>query len=96
MKKLLLFVMMLFLVCGCSKNSDELVMVTEVLNMISELAGSGITMIIVSHEMNFIKKCASRVLFLENGTIEFDGTVSEAFDKKENKRLNDFLSSIMH
>lgn len=38
-------------------------MVTEVLNMISELAGSGITMIIVSHEMNFIKKCASRVLF---------------------------------
>ena len=39
-------------------------MVTEVLNMISELAGSGITMIIVSHEMNFIKKCASRVLFL--------------------------------
>ena len=71
-------------------------MVTEVLNMISELAGSGITMIIVSHEMNFIKKCASWVLFLENGTIEFDGTVSEAFDKKENKRLNDFLSSIMH
>ena len=71
-------------------------MVTEVLNMISELAGSGITMIIVSHEMNFIKKCASRVLFLENGTIEFDGTVSDAFDKKENKRLNDFLSSIMH
>ena len=71
-------------------------MVTEVLNMISELAGSVITMIIVSHEMNFIKKCASRVLFLENGTIEFDGTVSEAFDKKENKRLNDFLSSIMH
>ena len=71
-------------------------MVTEVLNMISELAGSGITMIIVSHEMNFIKKCASRVLFLENGKIEFDGTVSEAFDKKENKRLNDFLSSIMH
>lgn len=71
-------------------------MVTEVLNMISELAGSGITMIIVSHEMNFIKNCASRVLFLENGTIEFDGTVSEAFDKKENKRLNDFLSSIMH
>ena len=71
-------------------------MVTEVLNMISELAGSGITMIIVSHEMNFIKKCASRVLFLENGKIEFDGTVSDAFDKKENKRLNDFLSSIMH
>ena len=71
-------------------------MVTEVLNMISELAGSGITMIIVSHEMNFIKNCASRVLFLENGKIEFDGTVSEAFDKKENKRLNDFLSSIMH
>ena len=71
-------------------------MVTEVLNMISELAGSGITMIIVSHEMNFIKNCASRVLFLENGKIEFDGTVSDAFDKKENKRLNDFLSSIMH
>ena len=71
-------------------------MVTEVLNMISELATSGITMIIVSHEMNFIKKCASRVLFLEKGKIEFDGTVDEAFNKKENKRLNDFLSSIMH
>ncbi|MDO4376340.1 MAG: amino acid ABC transporter ATP-binding protein, partial [bacterium] len=71
-------------------------MVNEVLNMISELAGSGITMIIVSHEMNFIKKCANRVLFLEKGKIEFDGTVQDAFGKKENKRLNDFLSSIMH
>lgn len=71
-------------------------MVNEVLNMISELAGSGITMIIVSHEMNFIKKCANRVLFLEKGKIEFDGTVKDAFEKKENKRLNDFLSSIMH
>lgn len=71
-------------------------MVNEVLNMISELATSGITMIIVSHEMNFIKKCANRVLFLEKGKIEFDGTVDEAFNKKENKRLNDFLSSIMH
>lgn len=71
-------------------------MVNEVLNMISELATSGITMIIVSHEMNFIKKCANRVLFLEKGKIEFDGTVDEVFNKKENKRLNDFLSSIMH
>ena len=71
-------------------------MVNEVLNMISQLASSKITMIIVSHEMSFIKKCANRVLFLENGKIEFDGTVNDAFDKKENKRLNDFLSSIMH
>lgn len=71
-------------------------MVNEVLNMISELATGGITMIIVSHEMNFIKKCANRVLFLEKGKIEFDGTVDEVFNKKENKRLNDFLSSIMH
>lgn len=71
-------------------------MVNEVLNMISQLASSKITMIIVSHEMSFIKKCANKVLFLENGKIEFDGTVNDAFDKKENKRLNDFLSSIMH
>ena len=71
-------------------------MIGEVTNLMREIANEGMTMIVVSHEMNFIKNCASRVLFLENGKIEFDGTVSDAFDKKENKRLNDFLSSIMH
>lgn len=66
-------------------------MVGEVLELINEIASSGMTMIIVSHEMNFIKKCANRIIFLENGEILFDGKTSEAFGDNDNKRLKEFL-----
>ena len=67
-------------------------MVGEVLDLMKKIADDGKTMIVVSHEMNFVKKCANRLLFIEDGKICFSGTVEEAFGNTENKRLNDFLS----
>lgn len=67
-------------------------MVGEVLDLIKDIAEKGMTMIIVSHEMNFIKKCANRLVFIDNGIISFEGTVKEAFSDKKNKRLKEFLS----
>ena len=66
-------------------------MVFEVLDLIMEVAKKNITMIMVSHEMGFVKKFATKILFLDEGKVSFYGTVEEAFDNKDNKRLNDFL-----
>lgn len=67
-------------------------MVGEVLELIKEIADKGMTMMIVSHEMNFVKKCATKVLFMEQGIISASGTVEEIFHNKENERLKDFLT----
>ena len=67
-------------------------MVGEVLDLMKKIADDGKTMIVVSHEMNFVKKCANRLLFIDSGKICFSGTVEEAFSNTDNKRLNDFLS----
>ena len=66
-------------------------MVGEVLDLIMNIANRGITMIVVSHEMNFVKNFASRVLFVDDGKIAFDGTVKEMFTANNNMRLRDFL-----
>ena len=65
-------------------------MVVEVLDLIMNIANKGITMIMVSHEMNFVKKFATKIMFLEEGNIEYIGPVKEAFNN-DNERLNDFL-----
>lgn len=69
-------------------------MVGEVLELIKEIADQGMTMIIVSHEMNFVKKCASRVLFMDDGKIAVTGTVEEIFQAQDNDRLKEFLSKM--
>jgi len=66
-------------------------MVFEVLDLIMQIAQKEITMIMVSHEMNFVKEFATRILFLDDGKISFLGTVNEAFNNNSNKRLCDFL-----
>ena len=66
-------------------------MVGEVLELIKKIADEGMTMIIVSHEMNFIKNCANKIMFIDEGQVSFFGSVNEAFKNKDNKRLNDFL-----
>ena len=66
-------------------------MVGEVLDLIKEIAESGMTMVIVSHEMNFVKSCANKIIFLDGGKISFMGTVEETFNNKENQRLKEFL-----
>ena len=66
-------------------------MVGEVLELIKEIADKGMTMIIVSHEMNFVRKCANKILFIDEGKVSFFGPVEEAFENTENERLRDFL-----
>lgn len=66
-------------------------MVGEVLELIKKIADDGMTMIIVSHEINFIKKCANKIMFIDEGKVSFFGTVEEAFNNKDNNRLNEFL-----
>lgn len=67
-------------------------MVGEVLELIKKIADAGMTMIIVSHEINFVRKCANRLVFIDNGKISFDGSVKDAFNNKDNDRLKEFLS----
>ena len=67
-------------------------MVGEVLELIKRIADKGMTMIIVSHEMNFIKNIATKVLFLDEKKVSFYGTTEEAFKNKTNKRLQEFLT----
>lgn len=67
-------------------------MVSEVLDLIMKIADKGITMIMVSHEMNFVKKFATKVIFLDEGEISFSGTVDEVFKNNTNSRLKDFLA----
>ena len=66
-------------------------MVGEVLELIKQIGDEGMTMVIVSHEMNFVKSCANKVVFLDGGKVSFVGSVEEAFSNKDNERLKDFL-----
>lgn len=68
-------------------------MVGEVLDLIKNVANEGKTMLIVSHEMEFVRNVANRILFLENGKIIYDGD-NKNFFKNENKRINLFLKKI--
>lgn len=69
-------------------------MVKEVLLVIQELAKSNLTTVIVTHEMNFAKQVASRVLFIDKGVIVEEGTPTELFDFPKEKRTQEFLDQI--
>lgn len=66
-------------------------LVGEVLENIQEIAYEGNTMIIVSHEMDFVRKVANKVIFMENGNIVEIGTVDEIFENPQNTRTREFL-----
>jgi len=70
-------------------------MVGEVLDVIARLAKAGMTMVIVTHEMSFAKKIASRVLFIDDTRIVEDGTPDEIFNHPKEKRIQDFLMKVM-
>lgn len=70
-------------------------MVGEVLSLIKELADDGMTMVIVTHEMNFAKEVATRVLFMDNGVIAEEGTPEEIFEHPKTERLKEFLSKVL-
>lgn len=70
-------------------------MVKDVLNVIKELADQGMTIVIVTHEMAFAKQISDRVLFMDQGIIQEQGTPQEVFDHPKNPRTIDFLSKVL-
>lgn len=70
-------------------------MVGEVLAVMSDLAKSGMTMIVVTHEMEFAKSVSNRVVFMADGKILEDGMPEEIFSKPKSARLQDFLSKVL-
>ena len=69
-------------------------MVQEVLNVIKELAIEGLTMVVVTHEMSFAKEVADRVIFLNHGKIEDEGTPDEIFNHPKSQKLKEFVSNL--
>ena len=69
-------------------------MIGEVLNVMAELAQEGMTMLIVTHEMNFARKVADRVVFMDGGCIVEENAPEAFFDHPQSQRAKDFLSSL--
>jgi polar amino acid transport system ATP-binding protein len=65
----------------------------EVLKIIKELAAEDMTMIIVTHEMNFARDVSDKIIFMDNGVIAEEGTPEKIFGTSDNERLHSFLSS---
>ena len=70
-------------------------MVGEVLNLIKSLADTGMTMIVVTHEMGFAREISDRVLFFNEGIIAEENAPEELFGNPQNERLKDFLSKML-
>lgn len=70
-------------------------MVGEVLDLMKQLADDGMTMVIVTHEMNFAREVATRVLFMDGGVIAEENTPDEFFANPQSPRLKEFLSKVL-
>lgn len=70
-------------------------MVKEVLDVIKDLAKTGMTMVIVTHEMNFAKEVADRVIFIDDGVILEDAEPHQFFNEPKSERAKDFLSKLL-
>ena len=70
-------------------------MVGEVLEVMKELAQSGMTMVVVTHEMGFAREVGSRVLFMADGKLLEEGTPEEIFGQPKHPRLQDFLKKVL-
>ena len=71
-------------------------MISEVLDVMGELAGQGMTMLVVTHEMGFARHACDRVCFMDAGQIVEQNTPGEFFDKPQSERARDFLSKLLH
>lgn len=71
-------------------------MVKEVLDVMVELAGEGMTMLVVTHEMGFARQAADRVIFMDHGQIVESGTPDAFFSRPQHERAKLFLSQILH
>jgi glutamate transport system ATP-binding protein len=70
-------------------------MITEVLDVMTELARSGMTMVVVTHEMGFARRAANRVVFMSDGQIVEEATPEEFFTNPKSERAKDFLGKIL-
>ncbi len=70
-------------------------MVGEVLELMKQLAGDGMTMVVVTHEMGFAREVGTRVIFMDEGIIKEENTPKEFFENPKDPRLKDFLSKIL-
>ena len=70
-------------------------MVGEVLELMKELAKSGMTMVVVTHEMGFAREVATRVVFIDGGKIQEENAPEEFFANPKNPRLKEFLSKVL-
>lgn len=70
-------------------------MVGEVLEVMIDLAKAGLTMVVVTHEMGFARDIASKVVFMDNGFIEEEGTAQEIFGNPKKARTREFLSRVL-
>ena len=70
-------------------------MVKDVLDVIKDLADSGMTIVIVTHEMGFAKEVSDRVLFMDDGCIQEEGTPEEIFEHPKSPRTIEFLSKVL-
>lgn len=71
-------------------------MVNEVLTVMQDLAKEGMTMIVVTHEMDFAKQVSNRVIFMEDGLIAEEGSPEEVFEHPKNERTKEFLSKVVN
>jgi polar amino acid transport system ATP-binding protein len=70
-------------------------MVGEVLQVMTDLAKEGMTMVVVTHEMGFAKSVANRVIFIDEGVIKEEASPKEFFESPKNERLKEFLSKVL-
>lgn len=70
-------------------------MVGEVLNVMKELAQSGLTMLVVTHEMGFAKEVSNRVVFMDQGVIAEEGTPEQIFNQPAQERTKEFLKRVL-
>ena len=71
-------------------------MVGEVLDVMRSLARTGVTMIVVTHEMGFARQVGDRVLFMDGGLVVESGTPQQLFDHPQEERTRAFLKAILH
>ncbi|MBS4201949.1 amino acid ABC transporter ATP-binding protein [Bacillus sp. FJAT-49732] len=70
-------------------------LVGDVLQVMKELAGEGMTMVVVTHEMGFAREVGDRVIFMDEGIVMEEGCPEQIFDRPENPRTQEFLSKIL-
>ena len=71
-------------------------MVGEVLQVMKDLASQGMTMVVVTHEMAFARDVSTKVVFMDNGVIEEQGSPSDIFNNPQKERTKEFLSRFLN